>query len=66
MELELKIERIQNGFIVTEEGKRFYYDSLKRMIDFKIGEAMIELIRNFDAPDAVCKEAQLKFSLKSI
>ena len=64
-DLELIIERIENGFIVTEDGKRTYYNSLRKLVDCKIGEEMDCADRYFKEHAATGEVRKLTFSVIS-
>jgi len=66
MNLELEIERIENGFIVTEDGRRRYYDSMRKLVDCKIGESMDDADRYFKEHDAVGETRKLTFSVSAV
>ena len=66
MNLELEIERIENGFIVTENRKRRYYACMRDLVDCKIGEAMDDADRYFIEHDAVGEIRKLSFSVIAV
>ena len=66
MFLEIEIERIENGFIVTEDGRRRYYESMRNLVDCKIGEAMDGADRYFKEHDAAGAKRRLTFSVSEV
>ena len=66
MDLDVTIERIENGFIVTEGERHRYYASMRDLVDQRIGEPMDSADRHFREHDMVGAVRRLIFRVEAV